>query len=138
PGLELPRPATVREADGGTTTGRLEQWREHVDEGQLGDRRGARALDAAELHERALTGAAAEADGGDRHVQRCELVVGEPEVGQVVLLRIDPVPGLGIVADVADGYPHRTKGRLVALERPAGRGRVRRVAECGVGHEVVA
>ena len=88
--------------------------------------------------ERALARRAAEPDRGHGDVQRRELVVGEPEVGQVVLLRVDPVAGLGVVADVADRHAHRAERGLVPLERPPGRRRVRRVAERRVGDEVVA
>ncbi len=138
PRLELAEPTTVREVHDGAPTRRLEQRREHVDEGQLGNRCGAGALDPAELHQRALPRRAAQADRGDRDVEGRELVVGQTEVREVVLRRRDAVPGLGVVADVPDGHPHRAERGLVALEGPAGGCRVRRVAECRVRHDVVA
>ena len=82
----------------------------------------ARALEPAELHQRApRRRRAAEPDRGDRDVQRRELVVGEVEIGEVVLLRVDPVAGTRCRRRcLADRHAHRPQRSPCRARTPCG------------------
>ena len=102
-GLEPSGLAAVREGDRRVGVDRREELRQGRCDREIGEGRvGALAGDAAELAQRLPGVVALEPDRGDRHVERGELVVGEPEVGEVV------------VARRGSGRPGRSRSRRVS------------------------